>query len=183
MATDARSWTDADALVEAAHATHADAVRRRLRRMVRDDDEAEDLLQEAFLRLTVAARQGRVPDHTGFWLSRVATNLAISRARRRAVARRYIDAWQPDPGRSDETLVDHVLDPRLGTALRRLRPASRVALVMASDGYGSAEIARRIGRSELATRSLLCRARGRLRRELAGVADPDRGGPSESTAA
>jgi DNA-directed RNA polymerase specialized sigma24 family protein len=44
--------------------------------------------------------------------------------------------------------------------------------VMAASGFRTAEIADRIGRTELATRALLCRARGRMRERLdvAGVA-------------
>lgn len=40
---------------------------------------------------------------------------------------------------------------------------ARAALLLSADGYSSAEIAQRIGRSELATRAMLSRQRSRLR--------------------
>jgi hypothetical protein len=41
--------------------------------------------------------------------------------------------------------------------------------MLAAEGHHNAEIAVQIGRTELATRALLCRARRRLRPVLAGV--------------
>ena len=46
----------------------------------------------------------------------------------------------------------------------------RAALLLSALGYSGAEIARHIGRSELATRSLICRHRSRLRSSLAVAA-------------
>jgi len=40
---------------------------------------------------------------------------------------------------------------------------ARAALLLSAHGYSGAEIALHIGRSELATRSLICRHRSRLR--------------------
>src|SRR5688572_20555796 len=57
-----------------------------LRRSTRDEGAAEDLLQEAFLRLTREVDAGRTPEHVRAWLYRVASNLAISRGRRRTTA-------------------------------------------------------------------------------------------------
>jgi DNA-directed RNA polymerase specialized sigma24 family protein len=58
-----------------------------------------------------------------------------------------------------------IRDDLLG-ALQRLRPDARTAVVMAARGISGREIADTIGRSEAATRTLLCRARIRLREEL-----------------
>src|SRR5215211_4492638 len=57
-----------------------------LRRGTRDQAAAEDLLQDAFLRLAQEIAAGRSPDNVRAWLYRVAANLIISRARRRKTA-------------------------------------------------------------------------------------------------
>ncbi len=55
---------------------------------------------------------------------------------------------------------------RVHAALARLRTDDRAALLMAAHGCPTPEIAHALGRSELATRSLLCRARVKLREQV-----------------
>ena len=141
-------------------------------RSTRDPSAAEDLLQETFLRLTTEARAGRAPEQVRAWLFRVASNLAISRARRHATANTYMDRY----GQTDHDGA--VMDSPEATALRRERnetleralndlPAdARVALLLSAHGFRGEEIAETIGRSHGATRSMLLRARLRVRDEL-----------------
>ena len=51
-------------------------------------------------------------------------------------------------------------------ALDALRPAARAALLMSSEGFTGREIAAAIGRTETATRTMLCRARLQVRNRL-----------------
>ena len=141
-------------------------------RSTRDPSAAEDLLQETFLRLTTEARAGRAPEQVRAWLFRVASNLAISRVRRHATANTYMDRY----GQTDHDGA--VMDSPEATALRRERnetleralndlPAdARVALLLSAHGFRGEEIAETIGRSHGATRSMLLRARLRVRDEL-----------------
>jgi RNA polymerase sigma-70 factor (ECF subfamily) len=148
-----------------AYEEHADALRGFLAATVRDPAEAEDLLHEAFVRLLTEIAAGRAPDHPRAWLFRVATNLATSRARRRGVAaRRASELLQRDVAPSpEEQLLEREAALAVHLRLANLPDDARLALLLAAHGFSGAEIARRIGRSELATRSLLCRHRGRLR--------------------
>jgi DNA-directed RNA polymerase specialized sigma24 family protein len=71
-------------------------------------------------------------------------------------------------GRSPEdATLERETDVSLVTALATLPPDMRVALLMAASGDGSAAIGAAIGRSEGATRTLICRARLRLREAMA----------------
>jgi DNA-directed RNA polymerase specialized sigma24 family protein len=99
------------------------------------------------------------------WLFRVAANLATSRARRNNVAvRRAPDLVRRDVAPSPEQeLLDREAARLLAGQLDHLPEHARTALLLAADGYSGPEIARLIGRSELATRSLICRHRSRLR--------------------
>ena len=47
--------------------------------------------------------------------------------------------------------------------LADLDPIARAALLLSSEGFSGAEIAAAIGRSDAATRTLLCRTRMRVR--------------------
>jgi len=142
-----------------------------LRRSTRDDGAAEDLLQEAFLRLTREVDAGRTPGHVRGWLYRVASNLAISRGRRRTTA----FEWMGRYGR--QSLGEDVESPEAGalarertfaieTVLATLSAEARTALLLSADGFNGEEIAAAIGRSHSATRTLLSRTRVRVRLEL-----------------
>lgn len=158
--------------VEAAWAAHHAALVRRLALLTRHQDVAEDLAQEAFYRLAREVDAGRVPDDPGAWLHRVGVNLVASRGRHLTVVdRRAGDLPMPDAPPSPEAVV--VATERSGAvraALAELSPADRDALLLAAHGYRGHEIADSIGRTEGATRTLLCRARNklRLRLEVAG---------------
>lgn len=135
----------------------------------RDADSADDIVSETFFRLVRELRAGRVPDSTGSWLYRVAANLLASRGRHTSVVERTkAQLFEPDLGRSPEdTVIGREHDRVLVDALQGLPHASRLALLMAANGMTSAEVAKAIGRSPGATRTLICRARLRLREDLA----------------
>jgi RNA polymerase sigma-70 factor (ECF subfamily) len=156
---------DHDRTVEAAYAAHAAPLLRRLTATTRNPAAAEDLTQEAFMRLVIEVHAGRIPDDPGAWLHRVGHNLAMSRGRRMAVANRRIgEIAPPETAPSPETLtLDAERDSRLNDALAVLGAIDQRALILAANGYRGREIARSIGRSDGATRTLLCRARMKLR--------------------
>ena len=133
--------------------------------MTRDREAAEDLLQETFIRLIVEARAGRLPDAVRPWLYRVAANAAISRARHGAVWSRLLPRLvdRREPVRPENELVRAERETELHTALAELPPDGRAALLLAAEGFDGHEIAASIGRTEGATRTLLCRSRVQLR--------------------
>jgi RNA polymerase sigma-70 factor (ECF subfamily) len=156
------------AISASAFEEHGAALRAFLVGSTRDRAAAEDLVQETFLRLLTETAAGRHPAHLRAWLFRVAANLARSRARRQGVAtRRAPELVRRDvaPSPEDE-LLDREAALALASRMALLPEPVRVALVLSAHGFTGAEIGRRIGRSELATRSLLCRHRGRLRLDL-----------------
>jgi RNA polymerase sigma factor (sigma-70 family) len=135
--------------------------------MTRDRDAAEDITQEALVRLWLEVEAGRCPDNPAAWLRRVSANLVVSQARHAAVVRRHEAeeiARPRDPVPSVEAEVEgHEAAAALGAALATLARADGEAIAMAATGASRAQIAARLGRSEPAARTLLCRARERLR--------------------
>jgi len=152
-----------------AYDEHGDVLRRHLARYTGDAASAEDLVHEAFVRLLTEVAAGRPPVHVRAWLFRVAVNLATSRARRQGVAsRRASELARRDVAPSpEEELLEREAALAINGRLADLPEHARLALVLAAHGFSGAEIARRIGRSELATRSILCRSRSRLRADPA----------------
>jgi RNA polymerase sigma-70 factor, ECF subfamily len=133
--------------------------------MTRDRDVADDLVQESYLRLVKELKAGRSPENVSAWLFRVVTNLAMSRGRRLIVAQRFLlrahssnDAPSPDL-----EILRHEENATLLEGLATLRPDAQTALLMAAQGFTGQEIAQMLGRTESATRALMCRARQKLR--------------------
>jgi RNA polymerase sigma-70 factor (ECF subfamily) len=159
---------DPTAIVEAAWADHAAGLQAYLTSLTRDPTTAEDVAQEAFLRLTREVGAGRTPDNIGGWLHRVATNVAMSRARHNQVVDRYAPTlFDRRVGDSPEDeVLRHERDRQIRDALAVLSETDRAAVWMAAEGYGGPEIARALARTQAATRTLLCRARTRLRGSL-----------------
>jgi RNA polymerase sigma factor (sigma-70 family) len=137
--------------------------------VTRSPEAAEDVAQETFLRLLREAREHRPPDNVRAWLYRVAGNLAISRGRRQSVAQRWLGALvrsEVTDVSPERVAVDRERHEDLEAALAKLPADARVGVLMAAQGFSGREIAASIGRSEQATRTMLCRARIQLRHLL-----------------
>ncbi len=163
-----RSTREQDEALEAIYLAHAPALRGRLLAMTRDPAAADDLVSEAFIRLATQIRAGRAPDDPPAWLYRVGSNLVVSRARRASVATRALPGLvrRGDVRSPEDEVLDRERDLLLHDALGSLADADREIVVLAARGYRPEEIAGLIGRSGPATRTRLCRARGRLRTRL-----------------
>jgi RNA polymerase sigma factor (sigma-70 family) len=153
-----------EAAISAAYLEHRKAVLGYTLRMTRDADVAEDIVHEAYLRLVSLARSGIMPDNVAGWLHRVARNLVIDWARR---SRRTWTSPGPSAHETDDgpegIVLDLERDSELHEALAHLPSDARRALLLSGAGYPSTDIAAMIGRSNGATRTLLCRARQQAR--------------------
>jgi len=162
--------------VSSAFGAHWSAVHAQAMRLVHDVELADDLAQEAFVRLWVADRAGRWPQVPRAWLSVVVTNLATSGFRRSAVARRQgeeLGRRATSQAHSAHAVVDAEFRADAGEAVsaafERLPDDRRRAVLMAGAGYSATEIGVEMGRTPAAIRTLLCRARHAMRTELIAV--------------
>ena len=137
-------------------------------RMVGSVSEAEDLVQEAFLRYHRAVAGGAEIGSARAYLSTVTTRLAIDHLRSARVRReRYVGAWLPEPlvtGQEPDPAGHAENADSLSLAflalLERLSPVQRaVFLLHEVFGYGYAEIGPMVDRSEEACRQIAARAR------------------------
>ena len=134
-------------------------------RMLGSLDEADDVVQETWLRWSRADRSD-VTDPRGY-LVRIATRAAID-VRRRAATRReaYAGTWLPEPVLSDPDraeVADEVSYAML-VVLESLSPLERAVFVLREAfGFDYAEVAAAVGRAEPAVRQLAHRARAHVR--------------------
>lgn len=140
------------------------------RRMLSERGEAEDAVQDAFLRLwTHAARwePGKAKFET--WLYRVTLNQCYDRLRRRVPANLDEAVEIPDAAPSPETnLANTVLSAQIERAVAELPQRQRAAIVLCHyQECGNIEAAEILGISVEALESLLARGRRTLRAQLA----------------
>ena len=144
---------------------------QRIVSIARDADIAEDVSQEALLRLALEIRAGRTPDNIRAWLVRVGFNLVMSNARRSQVARRRSHELLADGARSlpEERAIEAERSASMWRALAEVAPRDQRMVAMAASGHSGAEIAREVGSSDAAIRTRLHRLRTRLRARLAAL--------------
>jgi len=139
-------------------------------RMLGSRVEAEDIVQEAYLRWHGAERG--VVENPEAWLVTTTSRLAIDRLRRLKTEREaYIGPWLPEPivaAAAPDKHLDLADDLSIAflALLERLAPDERAAFLLHEVfdvGYG--EIAGVLERSEAATRQVVHRARERVRGE------------------
>jgi RNA polymerase sigma-70 factor, ECF subfamily len=157
-----------------AHRTHLRAVAYR---MLGSVSEADDAVQEAWLRLSRADTSA--VDNLGGWLTTVVARVCLNMLQsRRSRREEPIGAHVPDPvasrrdgiGPEDEALLAEGVGLALVVVLDTLTPAERLAFVL-HDMFDVPfeEVAAIVGRSPAAARQLASRARRRVR----GSAPPD----------
>jgi RNA polymerase sigma-70 factor, ECF subfamily len=133
----------------------------------RDPDLAEDIVQETFIRAVRAAATLREETSLFAWLAQIAHRVAIDFYRKnKRLVREVVDTADARP-RPDADLEASEAAGRVRLALARLKPDVREVVVLRYyGGFSVAELARVLGKSEVAVRKELQRARERLRKLL-----------------
>lgn len=157
-------------------------------RMLSSHAEAEDAVQETWIRLSRPGRDQRNIDNLEAWLTTVAARVCLNLLRARAARPEDpVGARLPDPileqerdpaaGPEHEAVLGDSVGLALLIVLDSLAPAERVAFVL-HDLFRLTfdEIAPVVGRSSTATRQLASRARRRVR-----TARPDESGVDSAT--
>jgi len=173
------------ALFEVLMRRHNERLYRAARAILRDDREAEDVMQQAYVNAYAHLRQFDARASFATWLTRIAVHEALARVRRRGRyqqldidARDTVEAVmqtrsQPDPERQAMTREITLI---VEAAVDRLPDGCREVFVLRQvQGLSTAETAESLGVSEDAVKMRLSRARAMLRRDLferAGLVAP-----------
>ena len=141
----------------------APAVYRYLRRLTNSRVQAEDVLQETFLKLHLEWQSGTEIENVRAWLFRVATNVARDRGRAEQRALLRDGRHQPEQRVAD---FERSLGERqmIRRALVQLPPRMRQVLLLFSEGFTYREIAEIVGAEVEYVGVLLQRARASFRR-------------------
>ncbi len=148
---------------------HMPALLAVARRMLKVDGDAEDVVQEALVRVWHHAGTLELgPGGLRPWLRRVVTNLCLDHLRRHRLT--SVVAEVPEtpeaPGQS-RGLEEADLAKRVGEALAALPERQRVALTLFHyEGLSQIEVGDMLGISDEAVESLLARARRSLKAAL-----------------
>ena len=162
--------------------THYEMIYRLSIRMVNNPQDAEDILQETYLKAYRHLKGFDGRSSVSTWLYRIATNEALMFLRRQKPGEMSID--EPlEEGESDqppiqivdwcclpeETLLSSESRAYLDEAITRLSPSLRVVFVLRDiQGLSTQETGEVLDLSETAVKTRLSRARLRLREELSG---------------
>ena len=151
------------AAFESLYRDHARAVHALALRLVGNAAEAEDIVQETFLRMFGFLSGLREDTPLRPWLKRVAANQAIDRLRRHHRLETDADLATL----VDETRASPADAVDADALLRRLPPLARtVVWLHEMEGWSHEDLARRFGRTPSWSKSLLSRSLARLRAGL-----------------
>lgn len=144
------------------------------KKMLRDDAEAEDVAQEAMMRLWKIAPEWRAGEaKISTWLHRITSNLCIDRLRKKKRNGPPLEdiAEPADPTPSaTSVLIAKDRAAAVTEAIRRLPDRQRIAVTLRHfEDLGNPEIAKRLEISVEAVESLLARGRRALAKDLAGM--------------
>lgn len=157
---------DLAALVE----TYSRLLFRVAHSVLRTRAEAEDVVQDVFVRVIERRRSLYAIRDMRVWLVRIAWNLALDRRRRirpEQMDESFAESLAASAVSAGERLEQAQRMKVVLREMERLPKAERqVLLLSAVEELGTAEMAEVLGRSESAVRALLFRARTRLRERL-----------------
>ncbi len=165
-----------EALLTAVYRAHSTAIHSYAFRLVGNQEDADDVTQEVFIRAHERLEQLRDPDRLRPWLYRIATNLCMDLLRKRARVRRilgipiYLDA---DRDEDSESAPYEIAAPasvaafegiaeldHISRALRSMAPKYAVCLALhGAQGLSYREIAEILGITPGAAAVRLARAR------------------------
>ena len=143
-------------------------------RMTGSVSDAEDIMQEAFLRATKDKTKDKQPNNPKGYLATITTRLAIDHLRSARVRREsYVGTWLPEPllsngaddapGPAELAETSDSLSMAFLVLLESLSPPERaVFLLREVFGYPYPEIAEVTGKTEAACRQIFTRARRRI---------------------
>lgn len=160
---------------------HADALHHLARYLVDSEADAEDLVQETYVRAFAALDRIEPDWNLEAWLFRILRNAFLSRMRRSrhdpteggldtiAPAK---DAESGEALRGDVELeaMRRLVGEEIAAALRTLGEDARMAVLLDLEGFSEAEMADILGCAPGTVKSRLSRARAALRERLADYA-------------
>lgn len=155
------------------NAPHIDAV---VLRLCGDRDLAADIAQEVWIQIFRALPSYRGDSQFGTWAHRIAVNRTLNALRKvRRIAKAEIDVEEDTAAAPDDPAAESersFMAQSIDQAVQRLSPGARTVFLLHDvEGYTHEEIAQELGITPGGSKSQLFKARAKLRRLLAHLAD------------
>ena len=130
-------------------------------RILRDSDEAEEVMQDTILKFVTAPGNFSSPEQVSAWLARTCIHASIDRLRRRERREAFLE--EPcHPERSEGSVALPSVS-QIKAAMERLpEPYGLILDLVLIEGLDYSEIAELTGKKETTLRSLYSRGRGKL---------------------
>jgi RNA polymerase sigma-70 factor (ECF subfamily) len=151
---------------------HAGAVVRLATHILRNRAEAEDVAQDAMLRVWTNAPRWKPVAKFRTWLTRIVVNLCLDRKRRASGWKTWLpldsagELADPAPDAAAQYETDES-DRRVAAAIAGLPPRQRAAIALTyGEGLSNADAADALETSVSALETLLSRAKANLRKAL-----------------
>jgi RNA polymerase sigma factor (sigma-70 family) len=138
-------------------------------RYVRQREEADDIFQEAFIRIFKNLHTLKEDQSLGGWIKRVVVNTAINhyQANRKFYDAPMLNEAQDAPDDSFKWILSGLYTVDLLKQVQQLPDAYRLVFnLYVIDGYSHAEIATMLNTSESTSRSTLTRAKEKIRQSI-----------------
>jgi RNA polymerase sigma-70 factor (ECF subfamily) len=151
---------------------YKDSLVNYLTHLVRSRDRAEEIAQDAFVRLYRSAANYRERERLGPYLFRIATNLTVSEIRRERrwslLLPRYNASTSPNIPSPDANLITDEIQRQVAAALEKLPVKYRAPLVLFEiEEWSYEEIATALSLPNGTVKSRISRARELMRKHLA----------------
>jgi len=142
------------------------------RRYTRDREEAEDILQESFIKIFTRFHQAGSPEKAEGWMKSVAVRTAIDHYHKSKKEKKLYETNDPSNINIESVSIDQASDEYLVTLINRLPPKSRMVFnLFEIEGYSHTEIAAMMDITESTSRSQLHYAKTLLKEKLRDI-DP-----------
>lgn len=140
-------------------------------RILRDSDEAEEVMQDTILKFVTAPGHFSSPEQVSAWLARTCIHASIDRLRRRERREAFLEEYAQDAGDSPvEPANDEAAELSKDISIDRIRramdllpePYGLILDLVLIEGLDYGEIAGLTGKKETTLRSLYSRGRSKL---------------------
>lgn len=136
-------------------------------RYAKSDQEAEDILQEGFVKVFSNISKFRAEAQLATWITRIMINTALNMQRSKMYMVPMVDVEEAYAVQQDEVLLSHFHLGELLKLIRSLPDGCRVVFnLFAIEGYSHKEIADTLGISLGTSKSQYYRAKGLLRKKI-----------------
>jgi RNA polymerase sigma-70 factor (ECF subfamily) len=147
---------------------YCEAMYRIAQRYIRDDVEAEDVMQDAFIKVFKNIKHFKGEVTFGAWIKRIVINQCIDYLKKKKIELISLDEREMDVADDwDWSVAEQTNVQNITAAINKLPEKYKVVLNMyLIEGYDHQEIAQVLNISEVNSRSQLMRGKNKLRSQL-----------------